>query len=264
MTIRSAAFLTPKDVGLIMVDLGILFLHKFFFKSNISIWQTYSSFSFVEMDFTACRRSNVSTRQHALSTLEPNPPSAVPRTPPAGGNEVTNTPNPPSESSQRGTSTKRGKNTEKNQGQAARVTCSKRCREEEDSAANKRGPTSSVNPPEGQSLQRSNQGEESCCGTGKKTMPRDSFLKLASWLREGFQMLDSQREQMSLATEISEFTPPLTGLHLRDSRFGRILGIGPLMRCVDFDTYKAIYSMDVDDTLGLLGAHLSQVFNFFN
>lgn len=46
---------------------------------------------------------------------------------------------------------------------------------------------------------------------------------------------------------------------LSSPNIGYYLGIGPLRRSMNDDTYKDIQNMNVDDTVGLFGSHLSQV-----
>lgn len=80
-----------------------------------------------------------------------------------------------------------------------------------------------------------------------------------SWLRKDFRLPVTQLDLIKLSTEINKSAPILSGLHLHNLQIGRFLGDGVLERYIDFDTLKSISRNGVNDTLGLIGSHLTQV-----
>lgn len=82
-----------------------------------------------------------------------------------------------------------------------------------------------------------------------------------SWIKEGFKLSESRRDQESLAQEIQPASPPLTNLQLNDHRVGRIFGKTVLHRLMDHDMSQNLRraSMGVDNTMGHIRAHISQV-----
>lgn len=81
------------------------------------------------------------------------------------------------------------------------------------------------------------------------------------WTQEGFKLPDSRKELFKLSQEIQKVTPPLTNLMLSDSRIGKFFGRAVLSRGMDTDTYAYArsHSIGAEDTVGKIGAHLSQV-----
>lgn len=84
------------------------------------------------------------------------------------------------------------------------------------------------------------------------------------WTREGFTLPRSGRDLFKLSQEIQKATPPLTNLKLSDSKIGKSFGGAVLSRAMDSDTYAYArsQSMGAEDTVGQIGAHLSQVIIF--
>lgn len=64
-----------------------------------------------------------------------------------------------------------------------------------------------------------------------------------------------------MAQEIQGASPPLTNLQHFNPNVGRFLSSTLLNRGMDFDTFQKIRraATAVEDTLGYIGAHLSQV-----
>lgn len=81
------------------------------------------------------------------------------------------------------------------------------------------------------------------------------------WTKEDFTLPRSRRDLFQLSQEIQNATPPLTILKLSDSMIGKFFGGAALLRAIDSNTYAHAqsHSLGVEDTIGQIGAHLSQV-----
>lgn len=81
------------------------------------------------------------------------------------------------------------------------------------------------------------------------------------WTRNGFKLLESRRDLEGLALEIQRASPPLSNLQLSNSQVGRLFCKIVLHRMMDHDLSQNLCSdsMGVDNTMGHIGAHLSQV-----
>lgn len=204
------------------------------------------------MSFIERRRSKFAPRQQAVGAVVPNPPKGVSRT---GGGEQQERIRIPSPPRRRSDSSAGRKDRERDQTprdthKRGRDTSTSKDQTPE-SPRDTTEPTTQRRRTEDQQIVNRDKGQE--------PVSRTIEVQIPSWLREGFQVPVLQTELVALRQEISNSAPPLTGLHLADPKVGRFLGTGALNRCVDTDMYKSIGSMCVNDSVGHIGAYMSQV-----
>lgn len=79
------------------------------------------------------------------------------------------------------------------------------------------------------------------------------------WIQAGFKLPDSRRGLDSLALEVQRSSPRLTNLPQSNSRTRRLFGKAMLYKAMDSNISHNLQRvvMDVEDTVGYIGAHLS-------
>lgn len=213
------------------------------------------------MSFIKLFKLKITTRQTTLNAVGMNPPQSVPWSRATCGDGNTTTADSEiTPGNQNRPQRKRGN--EQESADAASVLWQKRFRDGEATNVDKRPFALTRNTTDTSSRTWDSEGNSFSWKRGTKTLGKDSLSHRASWLREGFQFLVTQRGLLTLASELQGSAPPMTKLWLSDPRVGYFLGVGLVHRCIDLDTLKFLSSSGVEDTLGGFGAHLSQVLHF--
>lgn len=205
------------------------------------------------MSFIDRRRTKFGSRQQAVGAVTPNPPKAIART---GGGDQQDRVRPPSPPRRQ----QRGRN-DGEKDQPPRDSRSKRSRDTSTSKDKTPESTRNTSVPSPQ-RRRIEEPQTVNRNLWKEPMSRTVEVPVPSWLCDGFQVPILQTELSVLAKEISNSAPPLSNLQLADPKVGRFLGVGALNRCLDPDMYRSISSMNVNDSIGHLGAYLSQVWHY--
>lgn len=208
------------------------------------------------MSFVERQKARYATRQRALSGVQPDPPTVILW---GSSSDVLTVPKPPVVVPQQTESSQQKWSADVEQSRGIKDTQFKRNRTEETSKENHSNPRSTNQQTRTRSGDNNNSRDKDKEPAERDSAAKTSTNKMPSWHREGFQVPVAQTELINLLVEINKSAPALTGLSLSDPRVGQFMGDGVLERCIDFDTLRLISSVGDNDSLGLLGSHLSQV-----
>lgn len=165
------------------------------------------------MDFTDRRNARYTTRQQAVGSVKPNPPTAVLQ---GSSGDPAGLPKPPSTVVQKTDLSTRKRGAEAEQGSDS-SSCTKHSREVETRKDKTTEASKETSDPQRRSRRGVEQSREK--ETSERTaITQSSNSNIPSWLRSDFELPVMQTELVNLAVEINRSTPRLRNLHLTDPR----------------------------------------------